>query len=206
MYLDKLLKTKWEIEKQNEEGDIFVVMKQFSDRTYLHRLCRKIDMKNYEDLEKSYNIKLLPELKEFYTHYNGCNLFLNSVNIYGIWLGQSNPIDLALNDIKDHQEIADKTISQELLDDIVFFGVIGDYYLYYKQSEITDPKIYLAKSGTIVPSKIFGSIKETLEYYLKYLIPEYDEQGFRKHPNKDEWCKSFPLEQNSFWGEIDWED
>ena len=46
MYLDKLLKTKWEIEKQNEEGDIFVVMKQFSDRTYLHRLCRKIDMKN----------------------------------------------------------------------------------------------------------------------------------------------------------------
>ena len=205
MYLDELLKTKWNIERDNSEGKIFVVMKEFSNKTYLHVLWKKIDINFYEKFENAYNIKLLPELVDFYKQFNGCNLFLSSIVIYGLCVKESTPMDFALNDLNKHQDLADKNLPKEMLDDIVFFGGVGEYNLYYKQSEINNPKIYLSKDGDVTPSKIFNSIKDTLEYYLKYLIPEYDQHGYRKHPNTDAWCKKFPLEQNSFWGDITWD-
>ena len=204
MYLEELIETKWKPEKDNEEGKSYVVMKEISNETYLHTLCKKIDMSYYDNFEQQYNIRLLPELKEFYKNYNGCRLFLSSINIYGIGVGKSSPMEFYLNDINKHGEIKDKKVSKETLDDIVFFGGVGEYEMYYKQSELMRPKIYLAKNGTIVPSKEFDSIEDVMKYYFKYLVPEYDEKGYRKHPNKDKWCKKYPVISNSFWGDITW--
>lgn len=66
----------------------------------------------------------------------------------------------------------------------MFFGGVGNYNFYYKQSEINNPKIYVSPNGMVEPIKVFNSIKELMDYYFKYLTPEYDENGYRKHPNK----------------------
>lgn len=193
MYLNDLIKSKWKLERQNEEGDIYVVMKEVSDKTYFHILCRKIDNQYYENFEKTYNIKLLPELKEFYKYYNGCKLFHSSIVIYGIGIGKSSPMDFFLNDLNKHNEIPKNKTTQEELDDIVFFGSVGNYNLYYKQSELKNSKIYLSQNGTIVPKQQFSSIKELMKFYFKYLTVEYNEEGYIKHPNIEKWCKKIPV-------------
>lgn len=205
MYLDELLQKKWKLEKDNDEGKVYVVMKEISDETYLHYLCKKIDENYYDNFEKTYNIVLLPELKEFYKFYNGCRLFLSSIVIYGLGVGESRPMEFFLNDYNKHQEITYKKNSKQILDDIVFFGGVGNYNFYYKQSEINNPKIYVSPNGMVEPIKVFNSIKELMDYYFKYLTPEYDENGYRKHPNKEKWCRKIPAIANSFWGDIDWE-
>lgn len=208
MYLNDLLEKKWKLSKSNNEGDVYVVMQEISDKTYLHVLCKKIDTKYYENFEKAYNIKLLPELKEFYNYYNGCRLFLSSLNIYGLGVGESSPLEFFLNDLNKHNEIPKRLVSQEELDDIVFFGSVGDYNAFYKQSEINEPRIYsriyLCENKTVKPVKTFNSIKEMMEYYFKYLTDEYDEKGYRKHPSQEEWCRKYPALANSFNGDIDW--
>ena len=127
MYLEELIEKKWKVERNDAEGKIYVVMREVSDETYLHCLCKKIDAVYYEKLEEALNIKLIPELKEFYKHYNGCRLFLSSINIYGVGLGKSSPMEFVLNDSNMHGEIKDKKVSKATLDDIVFFGSVGDY-------------------------------------------------------------------------------
>lgn len=52
MYLDELLQKKWKLEKDNDEGKVYVVMKEISDETYLHYLCKKIDENYYDNFEK----------------------------------------------------------------------------------------------------------------------------------------------------------
>lgn len=206
MYLDELIETKWKLERDDEEGKIYVVMREVSDETYLHCLCKKIDVSLYEKLEEILNIRLIPELKEFYKYYNGCRLFLSSINIYGINVGKSSPMEFLLNDSNMHGKIKDKKISKETLDDIVFFGSVGDYNVFYKQSEYSNPKIYLAKHGYVTPIKQFDSIHDMMIYYFNYLIPEYDENGYRKHPHKEKWCAKYPALANSFYGDITWKD
>lgn len=205
MYLNDLIQSKWKLEKQNEEGDIYVVMKEVSDKTYFHLLCKKIDKEYYDNFEKTYNIKLLPELREFYNNYNGCKLFHSSIVIYGIGVGESKPMDFFINDLNKHNEIPKNEITQEELDDIVFFGGVGDYNLYYKQSELNNPQIYLSQNGNIKPKQQFGSIRELMQFYFKYLTIEYNEKGYRKHPITEKWCRKIPVIANSFNGDIDWE-
>lgn len=205
MYLNELIQSKWSLERRNEEGEIYVVMKEISDKTYFHLLCKKIDTKYYENFEKTYNIKLLPELKDFYNYYNGCKLFHSSIVIYGIGVGESRPMELFINDLNKHNELPKENITQDESNDIVFFGGVGDYNIYYKQSEINNPKIYLSKNGTVEPIRQFNSIRELMVFYLKYLVFEYDEHGYRKHPIKAKWCKDIPVIANSFNGDIDWE-
>lgn len=204
MYLEELIETKWKLERDDDEGKIYVVIREVSDETYLHCLCKKIDFSHYEKLEEILNIRLIPELKEFYKHYNGCRLFLSSINIYGMGVGKSSPMEFFLNDSNMHGEIKDKKVSKETLDDIVFFGSVGDYNAFYKQSEYLNPKIYIAKHGSVTPVKQFDSIKDMMLYYFMYLIPEYDEKGYRKHPYKEKWCAKYPALANSFYGDITW--
>jgi len=53
MYLEELIETKWKLERDDDEGKIYVVMREVSDETYLHCLCKKIDFSHYEKLEES---------------------------------------------------------------------------------------------------------------------------------------------------------
>lgn len=205
MYLEELIEKKWKADRDDEKGKLYVVMREVSDETYLHCLCKKIDMNYYEKLEEALNIRLISELKEFYEHYNGCRLFLSSINIYGVGIGESSPMEFILNDSNMHWEIKDKKVSKATFDDIVFFGSVGKYNAFYKQSEYSDPKIYLAKHGSVEPVKKFDSIKDMMTYYFDYLTPEYNEKGYRKHPNNEEWCAKYPALANSFDGDITWE-
>lgn len=68
-------------------------------------------MNYYEKLEEALNIRLISELKEFYERYNGCRLFLSSINIYGVGIGKSSPMEFILNDSNMHGEIKDKKVS-----------------------------------------------------------------------------------------------
>lgn len=206
MYLEELIEMKWKPEKDDDEGKIYVVMKEVSDKTYLHCLCKKIDMEYYERMEESLHLKLIPELKEFYKYYNGCRLFLSSINIYGIGVGKSSPMEFFLNNTNMHRQIKDKKVLKITLDDIVFFGNVGNYNAFYRQSEYSNPKIYLAKQGSIEPIKQFDSIKDMMIDYFTYLTPEYDLNGYRKHPHKEKWCAKYPALANAFYGDINWQD
>lgn len=204
MYLEELIETKWKPERDDDEGKIYVAMREVSNETYLHCLCKKIDIERYEKLEEILHVRLIPELKEFYKYYNGCRLFLSSINIYGIGVGKSRPMGFFLNNLNMHGQIKDKKILKTTLDDIVFFGNVGDYNVFYKQSEYSNPKIYLAKHGSITPIKQFDSIKDMMIYYFTYLIVEYDLNGYRKHPHKEKWCAKYPALANYFYGDITW--
>lgn len=154
------------------------------------------------NMKKQLGIELLPELKEFYQYYNGCRLFHSSINIFGFDVGESAPMNLVLNNINMHGELMNHGKDGA---DIVYFGNVGDYLIYYKQSEIRLSKIYLSSHGELSVRKQFSSIKELLTYYIKALSIEYKSDGYRKHPITEKWCRKYPLEKNSFNGDIDWE-
>lgn len=199
MYIENLIEKKWKLNKINNRGKLYCLMPKISDDFYLHELCEKIDTKYYEAFEEHFGIKLLPELKEFYKCYNGCRLFISSVNIYGLPKDNSFPMDLAVNNfnMRSHYKL-----TKEEKDDIVFFGSVGDLDLWYKQSEIKTPKIYLTEKGNIKPLKVCGSIEEIIRYYFDILYDEYGEDGYRKHP--DVAFDGIPSLANKFFGEIDW--
>ncbi len=205
MYLDDLLQKKWNTIKKDSSGVYYGQVKHISDTVYLNELCSPIDNQYYDNFEKAYNIKLLPELRKFYNYYNGCRLFHSSIVIYGIGVGESKPMDFFINDLNKHNEIPKNEITQEELDDVVFFGGVGDYNLYYKQSELNNPKIYLSPNGNITPKQQFGSIQELMGYYINAFSYEYDENGYKKHQGKEKWMKGAPIIQNSLNGDIDWE-
>ncbi len=113
MYLEELSEKKWKADRDDEKGKLYVVMREVSDETYLHCLCKKIDMNYYEKLEEALNIRLISELKEFYERYNGCRLFLSSINIYGVGIGKSSPMEFILNDSNMYGEIKDKKFQKQ---------------------------------------------------------------------------------------------
>lgn len=202
MYLDELLKTKWKIDANNEEGLLFCNMPEINNEIYLHRLYNKIDMSFYDKFEQAYQIYLLPELKEFYKYYNGCRLFHSSINIFGINVGKSAPMNLVLNNINLHAKLSANKIDDK---EIVYIGSVGDYAMYYKQCEINNPTIYLSNHGELKVHKQFSSLQGLLTYYITALSYEYNEKGYRKHPIEEKWCQKYPLEKNSFNGDIDWD-
>lgn len=201
MYLDDLLQKKWNSIKKDRSGVYYGQVKHISDNVYLNELCSPIDMQYYEKLEQQLGIKLLPELKEFYKSYNGCRLFHSSISIYGMPTSESRPFDFFLNNYNHHAELIKNNCND---DDIVFFGGVGDNFIYYRQSEIKSPKIYLSKLGSVNVNKEFSSIKELMNYYINALSYEYDENGFKKHQGKEKWMKGAPIIQNSWNGDIDW--
>ncbi len=201
MYLDELLKNKWKVDQNNEEGLLFCAMPEIDDDVYLHRLYKKIDINYANKYEQENGIVLLPELKEFYKNFNGCRLFHSSINIYGFDVEKSEPMCMVLNNINLHTKLNNNGFDGK---DIVYIGNVGDYLIYYKQSEIKSPKLYLSNHGELTVHKEFYSIKELLSFYIKALSFEYDEKGYRKHPINEKWCRKFPLEKNSFNGDIDW--
>ena len=201
MYLEELITKKWRLEADNNRGKLYCLMPQINDHFYLHELCKKIDKTNYDQLESTLNIKLLSELKEFYSQFNGCRLFISSINIYGIPLKDSFPMDFVVNDFNVHAQYG---FSKEEHKDIVFFGSVGDLDLSYKQSELDNAKIYLTEKGNIEPILIFDSIKDVMIYYFNILYKEYGADGYRKHP--DIVFEGLPHLENKFFGEIDWKD
>ncbi|MGN1212485.1 MAG: SMI1/KNR4 family protein [Christensenellales bacterium] len=202
MYLDKLLSEYWKTDDITSEGKLFCHMPEINEQVYLHRLYSKVEVKYYEKFEQLLNCSLIPELKEFYQYYNGCRLFHSSINIFGFEVGDSKPMPMLLNNINQHRELENRKING---DDIIYFGNVGDYLMYYRQSEIDNPSIYLSKHGSIEIYKKFSSIKELLTFYIKLLSNEYKSNGYRKHPKQDSLYKKYPVIANSFNGDIDWE-
>lgn len=41
MYLEELIEKKWKADRDDEKGKLYVVMREVSDETYLHCLCKK---------------------------------------------------------------------------------------------------------------------------------------------------------------------
>ena len=199
MYLEDLIEKKWKLDEDNSRGKLYCLMPEFNDHCYLHELCKNIDMKMYDDFENALGIKLLPELKNFYKNYNGCRLFMSSINIFGLNYKDSFPLDFAINDFNGH---ASYNFTKDELKDIVIFGSVGDDHLWYKQSEINNPKIYLTAEKNKEPIKTFDSIKSMFEYYFDLLYPEYDSKGYRKHPDAQFIELELPFYANKFWGEI----
>lgn len=202
MYLDTLLQKYWKTIKKDNTGCYYGQVKHISDTLYLNELCSPIEMKNYEKLEQEFGISLLPELKKFYESYNGCRLFHSTISIYGIPTNESKPFDFVINNYNHHGELRKNKCDDE---DIIFFGGVGDCFVYYKQSEINNPKIYLSELGSVYVKKEFSSIQELLSFYINALSFEYDENGYKKHQGKEKWMKGAPIIQNSWNGEIDWD-
>lgn len=124
---------------------------------------------------------------------------MSSINIFGLNYKDSFPLDFAINDFNGH---ASYNFTKDESKDIVIFGSVGDYHLWYKQSEINNPKIYLTAEKNKEPIKIFDSIKSMFEYYFDFLYPEYDSKGYRKHPDAQFIELEMPFYANKFWGEI----
>lgn len=202
MYLEDLITKKWKLDAENNRGKLYCLMPEFNDHSYLHELCKKLDMKMYDNFEKSFGIKLLPELKEFYKEYNGCRLFLSSINIFGLGYKESFPLDFAINDLNAH---SDYDFTEEESKDIVIFGSVGDLDLFYKQSELNNPKIYLTAKRNKKPIQIFDTIKSMFEYYFKILYQEYNNEGYRQHPISQFIKLNLPFYANKFSGCIDWD-
>lgn len=201
MYLDNLLKQYWKIEADTDEGLLFCHMPEIDEQIFLHKLYKKIGPVYADSFEQKTEIKLLPELKEFYQTYNGCRLFHSSINIYGFSIKASAPMDITLNNHNHHAKLSQNGKDDK---DIVFIGGVGEYLIYYKQSEIDYPKIYLSKHGEVKIHKSFSSIQELLTYFILALSQEYNDNGYRKHPLKDKVLQQFPLLANAFNGDIDW--
>ncbi len=199
MYLDDLLQKKWKIDAKNSEGLLFCHMPEINEQIYLHRLYKKIEEKEFAEFKKLVNFQFIPELREFYKHYNGCRLFHSSINIFGFNHGDSMPMSLLLNNINMHIQLANNNIKN---DDIAYIGNVGDYLIYYRQSEFSNPKIYLSKHGELKIHKQFSLIEELLKYYITALSDEYNEKGYRKHPSTEKWCRKYPTIANQFNGDI----
>lgn len=71
MYLKELIEIRW----TSENNENYCKLDRFGNNIYLHTLFPCLDINQYIDLEKSLNIKLLPELIEFYKYFNGAKLF-----------------------------------------------------------------------------------------------------------------------------------
>ncbi len=226
MYLVDLINKKWKLSKEKDVGLTYYVNNNEAKHMAFYELYEKINMSYYKKFANSYNIVFLPELLDFYKAYNGCKLFYDSISIYGIKINGNGPFDLFLNDRNRHGDIKTKISNinskdlelpdgvtrkdfdnciDVLLDDIVFFGCVGKYNMYYKQSEISNPKIYLSYEEGITPIKTFNSIKEVFEFYIPKLYEEYDENGTKAHQNDDELSRLAPRFKNQFYGDFDWQ-
>lgn len=196
MYLEKLIQNRY---NKNIENNYYCQLNKFGENIYLHYLYPKLNITFYEDIENSLNIKIIPELKEFYSYYNGCKLFSESITIYGISTEDSFPFDFVINNLNKRAEL--KGCKDR--NNYVFIGSVADLNMYYLQSEIPNCNIYLSKNGSTKVYQKFNSIKELITHYYKILENQYDDNGYRLNPNKGSLYKAFPVLSNKFINHIE---
>lgn len=128
--------------------------------------------------------ELLPDLKEFYLKYNGCRLFSNSFNIYGVQVYDSDiyqPYDIVIENVNNYAKMSDR---EKKRCNLLFFGSLGgDYIFGYDRDE--KKQIYCVEAGHGKILKRFDSFNAFITYYINGLINEYDLKGKKLHPEED---------------------
>lgn len=128
---------------------------------------------------EKFQSKILPELFEFYQHYNGCRLFFSSLNIYGVQFHHSDifePFDLLLENYNIQTRFDDNNY--------VFFASLGGNYVFaYRKDELS--RVYAFEKGHKQVLKVFDGFKAWFNYYFDALLNEYDTDGKKLHPNDE---------------------
>lgn len=117
-------------------------------------------------------------LFEFYSQYNGCKLFSNSLCIYGI-----QEISFELYQTYD-LEWENKRVNQMLnLSDYLVFGSLGGQYLFALKANSEEEMIYCMNvdDGEIV--KHFDNFDLFFITLFDNLCKEYDANGVKIHKN-----------------------
>lgn len=119
-------------------------------------------------------------LLEFYSRFNGCKLFSNSLCIYG--LQEKSNETYQTYDLKWENNRVKLMLE---LNDYTFFGSLGGQYLFALKSDTIEETIYCINidNGEVV--KKFDNFNLLFSTLFNNLYKEYDENGQKTHKNKD---------------------
>ena len=196
MYLDELLKTKWNVERKDEFCESLCNTNKICEDTFLHTFYSPV--KNMPKYFSKKDWFLPKDLKNFYKKYNGARLFFTSFNIYGCQINSGKtdevPYDIFIENYNHPND----------LNYIVFGNILSCYYFAYK-NDVNDKKYYKLNAQDYSVVKTYASLDELFKGELPVFIDEYNLDGTRKHPNINETTKQFPLFGHIFSGDINWE-
>lgn len=178
------LEKKWGAFTKNGHALCCKQMPFISNKAFLNVLYEpQIDA--IQDVFEALGATIHPELMEFYKSFNGCRLFFSGLNIFGVqcfWEETYEPFDLRRENYVIQQSFKD--------DNYVFFASLGgDYAFAYKKDERS--KIYAVQKGKKKILKSFDNFNSWFTYYFDALYEEYDDEGQKKHPNKQ--YKNIPV-------------
>ena len=149
---------------------------------YLNVYFSPINKNCYKKVEEILEWKMPEELKKFYNLYNGVMLFCESFRIFGYAVDDEihdvDTLDIILGNLNTKM-----FLKMPQYTNMVIFGTAGYYYFCYNRNY--DGKIYVIGSREKDVVKTYYSLKELLEYYVDYLTDEYDENGKKKHIEKN---------------------
>ena len=123
--------------------------------------------------------KLHPELEQFYQQFNGIMLFFESLRIYGLETEEKALYTSC--DIVVQNENEGLRYTSDEFSHMIVFGYYASCLFCYDKEKMDAVYVIDTKTEKIV--HVFKSIKDLLNYYLDYLIDEYDASGKKIHYN-----------------------
>ena len=155
---------------------------KISDRVYLNVLFVPIEEKNYRIFEERYHCKLSKELNEFYKHYNGIMLFSQSFRIFGMnTLGGTGYQTLSLAFENTRLNFKNRCPKYA---DMISFGYYAEWNFCFDRTK-KEKTIYVISRNNYELVHTFDGLQQLFDHYLPPLIAEYDDEGNKLHPKKD---------------------
>lgn len=149
--------------------------------SYLNVLFNPLDRSKYNFAEKMLDCKLHPELEKFYKNYNGIMLFFESLRIYGLETGNDaiyDSCDIVEQNVNEGLQYISKDFSN-----MIVFGYYSSCLFCYDKTKLDSIYVIDKNQAKIIHS--FKTIDELLNYYLDYLIDEYNNDGKKIHYNPE---------------------
>ena len=150
--------------------------------TFLNVLFIPIGDQPYRIFEERYHCRIPKELMEFYKHYNGIMLFSQSFRIFGvnIWGGTGyQTLDLGLENSRLYFH---KRCPQYA--DMISFGYYAQWNFCFDRAK-KESRIYVISRNNYELVHTFDGLQQLFDHYLPPLIAEYDDDGNKLHPKKD---------------------
>ena len=135
-------------------------------------------------VEKKFECRLPEQLIKFYTSFNGCRLFFNSLNVFGIQVHPSEqyqPFDLF---VENNHILGSLKAKERKVCDLVFVSSIGGDYAFGFNRSNPSGIVGIRKGSLSAAVQCFDSFDVFFDHYYSKLLNEYGDDCRKKNPTR----------------------
>lgn len=149
-------------------------------KSYLNVLFNPVAPSELQFPQDIFKCAFHPSLLKFYEQYNGIMLFSESLRIYGVEASDAalyDPYDIVAQNIDDNIQAYGEQFAS-----FVVFGYYSSCLFCFDKTNLD--ALYVVDTERAKVVHTFASVSALLNYYVDYLIDEYDENGKKIHFDK----------------------